>query len=207
MSAHELLTRLVEAHGYAAVFVGTVLEGETIMVIAGFLSQRGYLDLRLVVALGALGSLCGDQFWYLLGRSFGERILARRPGWRPAVARARGLLESRGWLVILGFRFLYGIRTVTPFVIGMTRVPVRRFLPLDALGAVAWTALVAGLGHGLGPLLARALGRFGPHEHLVVLGIALVGLLVWAWLLLRRRRAAAELEKQEARGAELNADR
>lgn len=57
------LESLVTSYGYPAVLVGTFLEGETILVLAGFLAHRGYLDLPLVILTAFLGTFTGDQLF------------------------------------------------------------------------------------------------------------------------------------------------
>jgi len=60
---------LIDHYGYLAVFVGTILEGDTVLMLAGFAAHRGYLSLPLVLGAAALGGFLGDQFWYWLGRT------------------------------------------------------------------------------------------------------------------------------------------
>lgn len=86
-----MIERLVLAWGYAAVFAGTFLEGESVLVAAGFAAHRGMLDLAIVVVVAACGSFLGDQFFYSLGRRHGGRIMRRFPGRRkfPSTLTAR----------------------------------------------------------------------------------------------------------------------
>ena len=73
-----MLQQFLQEFGYFALFLGTFFEGETILVLAGFLAFRGYMDLKLVMIVAFLGSYAGDQLWYFLGRNsvippYGER--------------------------------------------------------------------------------------------------------------------------------------
>ena len=72
------LAGLLATYGNLAVAVGTFLEGETILLMAGFAAHCGYLDLSKVI-LVAWGGLLGDQFYFFLGQRYGDRILARFP--------------------------------------------------------------------------------------------------------------------------------
>ena len=73
------LQQLIEQYGYLAVLVGALLEGETILLIAGFAAHRGYLDLGAVIAVAAVGGFLGDQVFFWLGRLRGSSVLARWP--------------------------------------------------------------------------------------------------------------------------------
>ena len=86
---------LIQQYGYAAVFVGSVLEGETMLVLAGLAAHRGYLSLQWVIAIAVAGAFVGDQICFLTGRFLGRTVLARWPRLEPSVARADALL-ARG---------------------------------------------------------------------------------------------------------------
>ena len=88
-----MLQQFLQEFGYFALFLGTFFEGETILVLAGFLAFRGYMDLKLVMIVAFLGSYAGDQLWYFLGRKHGRKLLARKPrcarSWKGYMGRRR----------------------------------------------------------------------------------------------------------------------
>jgi membrane protein DedA with SNARE-associated domain len=180
--------RILEHFGYLAVLIGTFAEGETILVLAGFAAHRGYLQLPQVMLAAFLGSFCGDQLWFALGRRWGERLFTWRPSWRESTARAKALLERWPTPLILGFRFVYGIRVVMPFAIGMTSVSRTRYLVLNATGALVWAVSVATGGYLFGEGLEALLGDLRRHEMFFFAGLALAGGAVWATSRLLWRR-------------------
>lgn len=177
------LESLVASYGYLAVFVGTFLEGETILVVAGFLAHRGYLELPFVILSAMLGTLAGDQLFYFLGRIKGMAWLESRPRWKAASERVIGMLARHQVPVILGFRFLYGLRTVTPFLIGASGVPPLRFAALNVAGALLWAACIGIAGYLLGHVLELVLEEVKRYELWVLGGIAVAGAAAWvaAW--------------------------
>jgi membrane protein DedA with SNARE-associated domain len=181
------LEGLVRSYGYAAVLCGTLVEGETVVVVAGFLSHRGYLHPPLVAAAAFTGSFLVDQFFFFLGRRQGRRLLLRRERWQTGAARAEVLLERFGTWLILGFRFLYGFRTVTPFVIGMSRVPAARFALLNAAGAAAWAVAFTAGGYFFGKVMEVILGDLRRHEGWLLLALATAGIALWFLRALRGR--------------------
>ncbi|MEE4265795.1 MAG: hypothetical protein V2I56_24115 [Desulfobacteraceae bacterium] len=76
------LPGLIENYGYAAILVGTFLEGETILVLAGIAAHQGYLVLVWVILAAFLGSLGGDQLFFYLGRKHSRAVFSRRPHWK-----------------------------------------------------------------------------------------------------------------------------
>ena len=183
------LEQIVGTYGYLALLIGTFFEGETILVIGGFLAFRGYLELPWVVAAAFVGSFAGDQLFYYLGRTQGIAILEKRPVWKAKSKRALALLRTHQVPLMLSFRFFYGLRTVTPFLIGASRVPVARFVLLNALGGLLWAVAIASTGFWVGHSLESALGKIKRYE-LAILGLmAFAGLLLWCihrWRLARK---------------------
>jgi len=178
---------LIIHYGYPLLFIGTILEGETFVIIAAFLAHRGYLTLPGVILVAFLGTFVADQFFFLLGRTQGTAFLAKRPGWQPGVARARTLLQRYNVLLIIGFRFLYGLRTVIPLVIGMSGFSTRRFVVLNALGGLIWTVVMASLGYVFGQTLEAVLKDVRRYEVWIVLILVLVGSVLGLYHLYQQR--------------------
>ena len=83
------LEQFIAHYGYLALFVGTFLEGETILVLGGLAAQQGLLELPWVMAAAFSGSLLGYQLAFFVGRRWGRRILARFPGWQDKIEKIR----------------------------------------------------------------------------------------------------------------------
>src|SRR5271169_5451586 len=112
------LQALIQHYGYLAVFVGALLEGETILVMAGFLAHEGYLNLAGVMAVAAFGGFLGDQFFFALGRLRGRQILARFPSIQARATRVGALvIRHQNWLIVF-IRFMYGLRVAGPILLG-----------------------------------------------------------------------------------------
>lgn len=185
------MEEFIRTYGYAAVFIGTFFEGETTLVVGGFLAQRAYLELPWVIAAAFFGTLCGDQMYYYLGRIKGVEFLERRPRWKRKSARVRMLLREHQTIVVLGFRFLYGVRTVVPFLIGTSKVSPMRFFVLNVIGVSVWAVAVGVAGYFLGQTAALILADVERYE-LWILGIlGGAGVLGWAlWWGFERRSSS-----------------
>jgi membrane protein DedA with SNARE-associated domain len=178
----------IDTYGYVAILVGSFLEGETILVLGGLAAHSGYLDLSFVILAAFIGSLCGDQLFFFLGRWHSDAFLKRRPSWSARVAKAQKLLDRFRTPIILGFRFFYGLRTVTPFVIGMSAVPTVRFVFLNAVGALIWAIAVGTGGYLFGNALEILIGNIKHHEIRVFGVIAALGAVIWIIHIVRRKR-------------------
>lgn len=184
---------LIEQYGYVATFVGTLLEGETLLILSGLAAHRGYLSFPLVVLVGAVGGALGDMGFFLLGRYYGARLIERFPRFAPAVGKVHGMVERHPAVTIVAVRFMYGLRAAGPAIIGTTRLSWTVFVPLNILGALVWSACWAGAGWVLGKAAEQLLGNIAHIEKelfvvaLVAAVVGAVGYRVWS----ARKRAGA----------------
>ena len=181
------LEQLVSDYGYWAVLIGTFFEGETILVLGGFAAHRGFLELPWVIAAAFVGSCLGDQLYFFIGRTRGEKLLERKPEWKAKSARVLSLLDKHQTALILGFRFLYGLRTVTPFLLGSAGIAPARFIVLNIIGAAVWATTVGSLGYFFGSAIEVIIGDIKRYELLFFGIIAGVGLGIWLQRRLARR--------------------
>ncbi len=182
------MAELIATYGYAAVFLGTLFEGETILVLAGLAAYRGYLDIWTVMAAALAGSFLGDQALYYAGRHWGSWMLGRVRSWRRRIDKALALVHRHQVPFILGFRFIYGVRTVSSLAIGIAGVRPLRFLALNFVSAAIWSAAIAGLGYAFGEAFEAVVGRVKHYEHIAFGIVVAGGFVVWLWHVWRRRR-------------------
>ncbi len=193
----DTLTELIKQYGYFAILIGTFLEGETILLLGGFAAHMGYLELPWVMLSALAGSFSGDQLYFYIGRYFGPKLIAKRLSWQEGAERVYALLHKHQNLLILSFRFFYGLRNVTPFAVGAAKVSRIRFLLLNFVGAVIWALAFAYAGYIFGSAIEQFMGDFHRYEIYVLLGMVVLGVLVWVITMLRQRRHAAVHSKQD----------
>ncbi|WP_368360741.1 DedA family protein [Acidithiobacillus ferrooxidans] len=178
----EMVIAFLRQYGYWILFIGTLLEGEAVVIVAGALAHAGVLDLPLVIFVSWLGSTLNDQVLYQLGYRYGERLLNMLPRFlRRHVGQAEGLIRRFGDWVTLFFRFIYGTRTITPILLGVHRYPAQRYLWMNPAAAAVWAAAIAGIGYALGASL-RSLLKSVQHVQIVLLLLLIaVALAYWWW--------------------------
>jgi membrane protein DedA with SNARE-associated domain len=192
------LAHIIDAHGllpYFIILVWTFFEGETIVLIAGFAAQDGTPWLPLVMLCAFFGSLSGDQLAFFLGRYKGKAFVARRPRLQLRAAKVYRILEKhQNWLIV-GFRFMYGLRNITPFIIGMSRVKTDRFMILNFIGAAVWAVTFSCAGYFLG---AAAKRLFAYETVTMVIALCIIVIVFWIVRLIvgRRARRRGELAAQ-----------
>lgn len=182
------IARLVSDYGYLAVFVGALLEGESILLLAAYAAHQGYLSLSLVIAVACCGAILGDQIFFYSGRWFGNTLVQRVPALHARAETVNRLLIRHHAGLIIGLRFAYGLRIAGPIVIGMSTLGWRRFLVLNVIGALIWAPLVAGVGFMFGHAMERLFVDFKEFEKFGLLILAALIAVVSTVLHLLRRR-------------------
>jgi membrane protein DedA with SNARE-associated domain len=179
---------LLQKFGYLAVFVGTFLEGETILVMAGFFAERGYLDIFIVAIVAAVGAYIGHIFWFWLGRRYGVKLLDRFPRMKQHFGKGVRLFERYGALAIIITQWLYGLRITCAVIIGISRIALWKFLFYEAISVIAWAAVISALGYFFGRAVERVLGRAAHIEKYGLIILLVIGLAVWGWHKWRERK-------------------
>jgi membrane-associated protein len=183
--------------GEAAVFLGFVLPGETAVLLGGFLASTGHLELAALCPIVFGSAVAGDSVGFEVGRTLGPKVLRL-----PIVARhsarldrAQTQLRERGGPAVFLGRFTAFFRAVMPGLAGLSRMPYPKFLLWNALGGFAWGVGFCLVGYFAGASYEKVAAQIGRGSAIVV-GVIVVGALVW-WHFRRRRRDAAEQEQWE----------
>lgn len=169
----ESIEQIIAHYGPLAIFIGTFLEGETIVVVAGFLSHQDIIHPALVAGSAFLGSFLGDQLWFFLGRRHATHPLVTRLTKMARFGRVISAIEDHPKKFILTFRFIYGIRTISPVAIGLTQIPAREFLFLNAVAAAIWALAFTAMGYLFGHAIESILGDIKAFEKKLLIGAAI----------------------------------
>jgi membrane protein DedA with SNARE-associated domain len=185
------LQSLIVAYGYWVLTAGCLLEGETILTLAGFATHRGLLDPWAVWTIAAAAGFLGDQAFFWLGRHHGAQVLARWPSLAVHADRLKNLERRWHAVLIIGIRFAYGLRIAGPILIGSSRMSARRFALFNAIGAAIWATLVGGLGWMFGHAAEALLGQMQDIEIWFVAAAVVVAAGLWLYHRLRASQAPA----------------
>jgi len=164
-----------------ALFVGFVVPGETVALLAGAAARIGHVPLAGVLAVVIVAAVAGDSIGYEVGRRLGPRlldlrILAKR---RKRLDEARAFLARRGGSAVFLGRWVAFFRAVMPALTGTSRMRYRKFLAYNAAGGIAWGATVVLLGYAAGASYRQVEKSFGRDAAFAVLAVVVVAVIVW----------------------------
>jgi membrane protein DedA with SNARE-associated domain len=184
------LEGLLADYGYWLIFATTFIEGESVVLIAGVAAAANHMSLPWVIFAAYVGSYLGDQLWFHVGRRYGQRLLRRFPRFQSPANRVFRLLERYDTGFILTFRFVYGVRNVTPFALGMSTVSALRFAVLNCIAAGMWAVTFAGAGYLFGHAVIAVIGDMKAYIGYVLLALLFLALALWLTKVVRKRRNA-----------------
>jgi undecaprenyl-diphosphatase len=132
-------------------FIGLVAPGETTVIVGGLVAGQGQISLLLLIAIVWSCAVVGDVTSYALGRRLGRDFMVRHGGrvkiTEERLVQVEEFFERRGGVTILIGRFIGLVRAIAPFIAGASRMPLRKFLPYDVLGAGLWATTFCVLGY------------------------------------------------------------
>ncbi len=171
----------VSTYGYIAVFFGSLIEGEVLLVIASFLAYVGQLELPLVILAAFFGTLLSDWIWFLLGRHSNDAFLQRWHWLHKLSTHSVTLVGKRPRLTAFLIRFMYGLRVIVPFSLGKTTMSGSTFLLYNALGVLLWVGIFSFLGYFFAGAMETIFGRVR-HLELIVLAIIIGAIIIFRYI-------------------------
>jgi membrane protein DedA with SNARE-associated domain len=171
---HQFFREYLEAYGYLFLFIGTFLEGEAVLILAGYFAFQGTLSLPGVIITALTGSFLGDQFYFFLGRWKGKWLLGLFASMAKKFRRALRLIEKYGSFVAFVSRYTYGLRIALPIILGMTSLSRKRFLVLNLLSATSWAILFSLAGFFFGKSASYFIEDLDRYEPYIILVLFLI---------------------------------
>ncbi len=166
--------------GYLILFFWSVLEGELGLIFAGIAAHTGLLNVWVAIFVAGLGGFTGDQIYFYIGRFNKGYMQKKLASQRRKLALAHLLLQKYGWPIIFIQRYMYGMRTIIPISIGITRYSAVKFAIINLLSAWVWAAITIFLAWIFGEQILQVLTFLKHHPYiLVIAGIVVVSGIVW----------------------------
>ena len=169
--------------------VGVFLPGDSLLVTAGLLAARGYLNIYTLVPLLTIAAICGNSVGYSIGHATGPRIFNRESSLffnKKHAIRAHEFYEKYGRKTIVLAQFMPVIRTFAPVVAGVGGMKFRTFITFNVMGAVLWIWSMTAIGFFLGSYIPG----IDQHIEIVVIIVVFISLLpgIISWYRGKRAR-------------------
>ncbi len=179
--------------GYVILFFWSILEGELGLIFAGIASHTGHMNVFLAIFIAGLGGFVGDQIYFYIGRFNKNTIQKQLANQRRKLALAHLLLQKYGWGIIFIQRYMYGMRTIIPMSIGITRYSAIKFAIINLLSAWVWAAITILLAWFFGEEFLKVLHLIKDHPYvLIIMLVVFLGGVLWYF----RAQSAKKIDKK-----------
>jgi membrane protein DedA with SNARE-associated domain len=148
------------------------------IIAAGILSYGGKMDLNTSIAVAFVANALGDSLLFYMSKYNKAQMMPYVKGHRRKLALSQILMKKYGDKIIFFQKFVYGIKTLIPIAIGLTKYPSLKFNILNIISAAIWAILLGYLSFYFGKTLTHFASYFSIYPWLApVVLISLVSLL------------------------------
>ena len=198
MSPH--MQELLSSYGYWLMLFGALIEGEIFLIAGGVAAHNGLFHPVGLIILAIIGSLIHDHIFFYIGRftrfevllwSYKKKLSSYRR-FKKKINKGLSLFDKYGIVLIIGFRFMYGLRTIVPTIIGLSPITKLRFFILDLIGATLWSTIFVSIGYYFGGAVTHMFKEI--HEKLnvswpllILIAIAVIAVFMAIYLFVKKK--------------------
>ena len=146
--------------GYIALFLYSFGGGMLGLAIAGVFAASGELNIYTVLVVAAVANTVGDQFLFTIARNNKDYAKDMMKKHKRKIALAHLMMRKYGSTTILFQKYIYGIKTLIPLTIGLTKFDMKKFFVFNAVGAIIWSLVVGLSAYYLGDIFLSSVEEF-----------------------------------------------
>ncbi|MES2216078.1 MAG: DedA family protein [Patescibacteria group bacterium] len=163
------LIHLIQTHAvlvYGVIILISFVEGPILAVFCGILVHVGDIPLVPIYIALMVGDLIGDVVWYSIGYFYGHRFIRRFGKYFSITEKEVAVVDKifhthKNYILIISkITMGFGFALVTLVTAGMVKIPFKRYLILNVLGQLVWTAILLAIGYGFGGVYQQLDGIF-----------------------------------------------
>ena len=176
----EILTSL-STYGYFALFLYSFGGGMLGIIAAGVLCYAGKMDLGVAISIAACANMLGGAVLFSMGRYNKKVLMPYIHAHKRKLALSHILMKRYGDKIIFIQKFIYGLKTLVPIAIGMTKYPLVKFHIINVVSAVLWAVILGLLSYKMGEALQQVASYFYANPYLAPLLLATIVGVLWLY--------------------------
>lgn len=192
MSESEFWSLLID-WGYLAVMLGVFIEGEIFLIMVGIATAAALFSYPLAIIAATVAAILHDNSLFILSKFISKKNFEKK-AWHYKVQKSLKILDNYESLAILSIRFLYGLRTITLLVVGLSKVSRIKFICLDSISSLTWSVIYISLGYLSGNTILKFIDKsdikhwVSHNKHLSIFILILVSSIIYlSYRILRSR--------------------
>lgn len=172
----------LSTYGYLVVFLYSLGGGMVALIGAGVLSFMGKMDLTLSISIAFIANFIGDGLLFYMARYHKREMMEYFAKHKRKLAFSHLLLKRRGSWIIVIKKFIYGLKTLIPLAVGLTKYDFWKFSLYNAIGAFIWAIVVGGGSFLFGGAIVEGFKMISDKPYLAPVTLIIVGGSVWFYL-------------------------
>ena len=162
------MEELIKDWGYIVLFLYSFGGGFLALAVAGVLSYAGDLNIYITLIVAGSANFTGDQFLFLLARNNKAQAKAMMGKHQRKIALAHLMMRKYGSIVVFLQKYIYGIKTLIPLAMGLTKYDAKKFIFFNILATILWTLVIGIASYMLGELVYTYTDQFKTYGIVLV---------------------------------------
>lgn len=174
----------LSTYGYIILFLYTLGGGMVAIIAAGVLSYAGKMDIGISIAIASFSNALGDTLLFYLGRYNKNAVMPYLKEHKRKVAYAGVLAKKHGDKIIFFKKFIYGLKTLVPIAMGLTKYSFYKFSIINIISSILWACLLGVLSYWAGDILIKVSDYLSEHGY--IMPVIMLCLLGGIWYFLKK---------------------
>ena len=151
---------IIQDWGYLALFLYSFGGGMLGLAVAGFFAFNGDLNIVYVIIVAFVSNFLGDQFLFTIARNNKDYAKQMMQKHKRKIALSHLMIRKYGSLVVFIQKYLYGIKTLIPLAMGLSKYDKRKFIIFNIFASIIWSVVVGLTAYILGDLFIDLIEEF-----------------------------------------------
>lgn len=170
-----ILEDLIRDWGYIILFLYSFGGGFLALTVAGVLSYSGELNIFITMLVAGSANFIGDQFLFYMARTNKHFAKDTMKKYGRKVAYSHLLMRKYGSFTIFLQKYVYGVKTLIPLAIGLTKYSASKFMFYNVFATILWAIVVGGVAYMLGNVVLEHAQEY-KYYGLAILAVLLLGI-------------------------------
>lgn len=167
------MEQFIQDWGYIALFLYSFGGGFLALGIAGAFSFAGDLNIYVCIAVASVANFIGSQFLFYLARNNKSYAQDMMKNHERKIAMVHLLLRKYGLFVIFIQKYIYGVKTLIPLVMGISTFNAYKFMLINVFASILWACVIGYISFTAGELLMNFSENF-KYVGFVTVGVVFV---------------------------------
>ncbi|MBV5279424.1 MAG: DedA family protein [Campylobacteraceae bacterium] len=174
----------LSTYGYIILFAYSFGGGMVAIIAAGVLSYAGKMDLTTSILVAFVANVLGSSMLFYMGRYNKNALMPYIKAHRRKLALGHILMKKQGDKIIFFQKFVYGLKTIVPMTIGLTKYPQIKFHLLNTASAALWAVMLGVGSFTAGEALTKVASYFSQNP--LITPVILFSILGTLWFYLQK---------------------